>query len=365
MKLKNRAAGHDKNWARQLLSSVVAVLLALVLGGVVIAVAGANPFTAYGVLLRGAFGDVYAWSETLLRATPILIAGIGLSISFRSNLTSIGAEGQIILGGIVSCAVGLWLPAFLPGAFRLVIGMLAGFAGGALYALLPGVLKAKLGTSEIIVTIMMNYIAISLLSFLLGGPLQEAGSFYPQSAQLDSAMWLPAIIPGTRIHLGFVLALVFVVAYYFLMFHLPLGFKIRMVGFNPKAAQYAGVKVPASIITAMMLSGGLAGIAGAGEVYGIHHRLYNDFAAGFGFDAIAVALLGRLHPIGVLVSAIFFAALKVGSGAMQRAVQVPTTIVYIIQGLLIMFVFTDKLLLGWMAKLGKRGGKKAVAQKEG
>lgn len=353
--------------SQQLISSGVAVLLALLLGAVVIAIAGANPIEAYGLLLNGAFGSGYALSETLLRATPILIAGVGLAIAFRSNLTSIGAEGQIIMGSILSCVVGLVMPAAIPGFLRLVISMLAGFAGGAIYALLPGVLKAKMGISEIIVTIMMNYIAISFLSFLLGGPLAEEGSFYPQSAQLDEAIWLPTIFPGTRIHLGFVLALVLVVGYYLLMFRLPLGFKIRTVGFNPKAAEYAGIKVPASIITAMALSGGLAGVAGAGEIFGIHHRLYNDFAAGFGFDAIAVALLGRLHPAGMVVASIFFAALKVGSGAMQRAVQVPTTIVYIIQGLLIMFVFTDKLLLKWIKQLGKRmgGRNKAAVQKEG
>lgn len=349
--LKNRLHSQNTQWKQQLAGSIIAVLFALILGGIVMAVAGANPFHAYSVLVKGAFGSTYALSETLLRATPVLLAGIGLSISFRSNLTSIGAEGQIIIGGITSTLIGLTVPVGIPSVIRITLCLLAGFLGGAIYAILPGILKAKMGISEIIVTIMLNYIAISFLSFLLAGPMMETGSFYPQSAQLDQGLWLPQILKGTRLHIGFIIALILIVGYYFLMFRLPIGFKIRAVGYNPNAAEYAGIKVSASIVLAMALSGGMAGLAGAGEVFGIHHRLYNDFAAGFGFDAIAVALLGRLHPIGILIASVFFAALKIGSSAMQRAVQVPTTIVYIIQGLLIMFIFTDKLLGKWLSKI--------------
>lgn len=334
----------NNHWYTQLIGTLIAVLLALIFGSIVISIAGANPVEAYRVLLRGAFGSTYALSETLLRATPVLLAAIGLSISFRSNLTSIGAEGQIIVGGITSCLAGLLLPAFLPAVLRIVLVMVFGFIGGALYGIIPGFLKAKWSISETIVTIMLNYVAINLLSFLLSGPMKEADSFYPQSAQLDKALWLPTIIDKTRLHIGLLIAFALVIVYYFFMFRLPIGFKIRAVGYNASAAEYAGVKVSASIVLAMALSGGMAGLAGTVEVFGVHHRLFNDFAAGFGFDAIAVALLGRLHPIGIVVASVFFAALQVGSGAMQRAVQVPTTIVYIIQGLLIMFVCMDRLL---------------------
>ncbi|HHW94151.1 MAG TPA: ABC transporter permease [Clostridiaceae bacterium] len=346
-----RIKGSNTRSYTRLIGTLIAVLLALLLGGIVISIAGANPIEAYGVLLRGAFGSTYALSETLLRATPVLLAAIGLSISFRSNLTSIGAEGQIIIGGITSCLAGLLLPTFIPAIVRIVLIMFFGFLGGALYGIIPGFLKAKWNISETIVTIMSNYVAINVLSYLLNGPMKEVDSFYPQSAQLDDALWLPVFIKNTRLHIGLFIALAFVVIYYFFMFRLPIGFKIRAVGYNASAAEYAGVKVSASIVLAMALSGGMAGLAGTMEVFGVHHRLYNDFAAGFGFDAIAVALLGRLHPVGIVVASIFFAALQVGSGAMQRAVQVPTTIVYIIQGLLIMFVCMDKLLSNTIQQL--------------
>ncbi|MEL7610278.1 MAG: ABC transporter permease [Bacillota bacterium] len=351
---RHAAARNGARLGRQAMGSLISVALALLLGAAAILLAGKNPLTAYALLLQGAFGSVYSWSEVLLRTTPILIAGIGLSVSFRSNLTSIGAEGQIIIGGIFTAAAGLLLPTVIPAFLRVVLCVAAGFAGGALYGLIPGFLKARLGTSEIIVTIMLNYVAISLMSFLLDGPMREPGSFYPQSAELSQDLWFPALIPGMRLHIGLLIALLLVAGYYFLMFRLPLGFKIRTVGLNRSAAEYAGIRVERSIIIAMLISGGLAGIAGSGEILGIHHRLFNDFAAGFGYDALAVALLGRLHPLGVLVSALFFAALKVGSGAMQRAAQVPTTIVYVIQGLLILFIFTDKLILEWFTKAAKR-----------
>jgi simple sugar transport system permease protein len=351
--MKRRLQKSRSKWGLQLVSSALAIVMALVLGGVAIAIAGANPIEAYKLMFAGAFGSQYAISETLLRTTPILIVGVGLAISFRCNLTNIGALGQIIFGALAATIVGLTVPAASP-VLVISLSILAGFAGGALYAAIPGVLKAKFGTSEILVTIMLNYVAIILLSYLLDGPLREAESFYPQSALLTKAIWLPKVIAGTRLHIGFVLAVLCVIGYYLLMFRLPLGFRIRAVGFNARAAEYAGIKVGLSIVIAMMLSGGLAGVAGSSEILGVHHRLFNDFAGDAGFVGIAVALLARLHPIGLVLSAVFFAGLEVGSKTMQRAVQVPTTIVYVIQGLLLLFVFADKLIKDGLVAIGKR-----------
>jgi simple sugar transport system permease protein len=265
----------------------------------------------------------------------------------------VGAEGQMIIGAIAATFTGLKISLASP-VLEILVCIIAGFLGGALFGAIPGYLKAKLGTSEIIVTIMLNYIAIDLLSYLLDGPMREGGSFYPQSALLDQSVWLPKIIAGTRLHAGFIIAIVFDIIYFFLMFRTPLGFKIRAVGFNSKAAEYAGVNVGRSILTAMMLSGGLAGIAGAIEIFGVHHRLLNGFTAGVGFDALAVALLGKLNPVGVFLASLFFAALKVGSNTMQHVMQVPTSIVYVIQGLLILFVFTDTLIKDKLLYFEKR-----------
>lgn len=334
-------------------TSVLAALMALIVSGIVMLFIGVNPIYAYWHLFYGAFGNFNNLADTLVKTTPILIAGIGLSISFRSNLTSIGAEGQMIMGGILATVVGLNLTGVTP-FIAIPVVILAGFVGGGLFGAVPGYLKAKFGTSEIINTIMLNYIAIYFLSFLLDNPLREAGSFFPQSAALDKALWLPIILPGSRLHLGFIIALLLILGYYVLMFRLPLGYKIRAVGYNKFAAEYAGIKVGRNIVIAMVLSGGLAGIAGAVEVFGIHHRLFNDFSGGYGFDALAVALLGQLHPLGVFASALFFGALRVGSNAMQRAIQVPISIVYVIQGLAILFILTDKLLQNYIIKITKK-----------
>lgn len=343
-------------------TSVVAALMALVVSAFVMLFIGVNPIYAYWQLFYGAFGSLNNIADTLVKTTPILIAGIGLSISFRSNLTSIGAEGQMIMGGIFATVVGLYIAGISP-VIGIPLVILAGFIGGGLFGAIPGYLKAKFGTSEIINTIMLNYVAIYFLSYLLDNPLREAGSFFPQSAAIVKSLWLPIVLPGTRLHMGFILALLLIIAYYILMFRLPLGYKIRAVGFNKKAAEYAGIKVKRSIVIAMILSGGLAGIAGSVEVFGIHHRLFNDFSAGYGFDALAVALLGQLHPLGVFASALFFGALRVGSNAMQRSVQVPVSIVYVIQGLAILFILTDKLLQNYMIKFTKKH-KKVIKEED-
>lgn len=325
-------------------TSIAAILLAMLVSGFVIFAMGENPVIAYWHLVYGAIGNVQNLGNTLVKTTPILIAGIGLSISFQANLTSIGAEGQIIVGAICATLVGLNIDG-MPAVLSIGVCILAGFLGGALYGAIPGLLKAKFGISEIINTLMLNYIAICFLSFLLDNPLREPGSFYPQSALIDTSLWFPFLTGGSsRLHFGILLAILAVLFYYFLIYRSPLGYRIRTVGYNPKAAEYAGMKVGRNIVIAMVLSGGLAGIAGASEIFGVHHRLFNDFSSGYGFDAVAVALLGRLHPLGVVAAALFFGALRVGCNAMQRAIQIPISIVNVIQGLSILFILTDHLL---------------------
>lgn len=344
-------------------SSLAAVLFALIAGGIVIASVGINPFTAYGHLFQGAFGSKIGFANTLIKTTPLLIAGLGLSISFRCNLINIGAEGQMIAGGIAATAAAIYLPFSSP-VIMLPLIFIAGFLGGGLYGAVPGLLKAKFGISEIINTIMLNYIAINMLSFLLDGPMREPGNYYPQSAKILKAFWLPSIFSGTRLHFGFVIALALVICYYLLIYRLPHGFRIRAVGFNPKAARYAGMNVKRSIISAMVLSGGFAGIAGMSEVLGVHHRLYNDFTSGYGFDAISIALLGKLHPAGAVLAALFFGALRVGANAMQHVVQIPTTIVYVIQGLAVLFILTDSFVQNFIVVRYKKL-KKGALKSEG
>ena len=334
-------------------TSVLAVFLAMIIGGVVISIAGANPIYAYQHLLYGAFGNMNSIAETLTKTTPLLIAGLGLSISFRSKLINIGADGQMIIGAIFSTVVALALTG-APGFIILIASIIAGILGGALFGFIPGIMKAKFGTPEIIIGVMLNYIAVFMLSYLLEGPLKDPTQFYPQSAMIDKSAWLPNILSGTRLHAGFIIGLFLIAAYYFLMYRSPLGYKIKTVGYNPRAAKYAGMKVSRYIVIAMVLSGGLAGLAGMSETFGIHFRLYNEFTAGYGFDAVAVALLGQFNPIGVFFGAIYFAALRVGANAMQSAVQVPVSVVYIIQGLSVLFILTDKFFQNYIVNIIKK-----------
>jgi ABC-type uncharacterized transport system permease subunit len=338
---------------------LLAVLLALVIGAGFIAMTGADPVNAYHWLIYGAFGSVNSIGETLVKTTPLLIAGLGLSISFRASMTSIGAEGQIIMGGLFATLAGLYftgLPAFL----MIPIVILTGFVGGGLWGAIPGILKAKLGVSEIINTIMLNYIATYFVGYLLDVPLREPPGYYPQTAQIAQTGWLPYILPGTRLHAGIIVGLLLVALTYLLMFRLPLGYKIRAVGLNPNAAKYGGISVEKNMVIAMILSGGLAGIAGACEIAGVHHRLLSGFSSNYGFDAIAVALLGNLHPVGVLLSSLFFGALHVGASSMQRVAQVPASVVSVIQGLVVIFVLADKFfrkyLIRWQNKSAKTRG---------
>lgn len=337
----------------------IAVLLALLIGAGFIAMTGADPINAYHWLIYGAFGSVNSIGETLVKTTPLLIAGLGLSISFRASMTSIGAEGQIIMGGLFATLAGLYIKG-LPGFLMVPIVILAGFVGGGLWGAIPGILKAKLGVSEIINTIMLNYIATYLVGYLLDVPLREPPGYYPQTAQIAESGWLPYILPGTRLHAGILIGLLLVVLTYLLMFRLPLGYKIRAVGLNPNAARYGGINVEKNMVIAMVLSGGLAGIAGASEIAGVHHRLLSGFSSNYGFDAIAVALLGNLHPLGVLISALFFGSLHVGASSMQRAAQVPASVVSVIQGLVVIFVLADiffrKYLIKWFKRSAKTTG---------
>ncbi len=342
-----------------LLTPLLAVFFSILVGGVVIAMVGVNPIYAYHHLWYGAFGTVNNLSETLVKTTPMLIAGTGLAISFRSNLTNIGAEGQMITGAVAAVLTAFAVQS-LPSVMAITLCLLAGFLGGGFYGALAGFLKARKGTSEIISTIMLNYIAISFLGYLLDGPMKEPGGYFPQTALMPAATVFPRLIPGTRLHIGILLAVVLLVGYYILIFRLPLGYRIRAVGLNPNAARYAGIRVERHVVIAMLLSGGLAGLAGMSEVFGLHGRLYNGFSAGYGFDAVAIALLGRLHPLGVPLAALFFGALRVGANAMQNAVQIPVAVVFVIQGVSVLFILTDVLLrekvLDFLKSRKNRGG---------
>ncbi len=347
-----------KGFLPSLTGPVIALLLAFSVAAVIMMLSGANPVIAYQSMFYGAFGSIGSTAETLVKATPLMLCGVGLTVAYRTGMISVGAEGQMVMGGLTATLAGLAFPG-LPAIIIIPLMMLAGMLGGAALASIPGFLKAKLGVSEVINTIMLNYISIFFVAFLLDGPLREPPGYFPQSAQISKAGWLPTIIPGTRLHIGVLFALASAFIVYFILWRLPLGFQMRAVGFNQSAAKNSGIKVGRNLVLSLALSGAFAGLAGMVEIAGIQHRLLNGFSSEYGFDAMAVALLGKLHPAGIVVAAIFFAALRVGANMMQRTVQVPASLVFVIQGLVILFVLLERLINSYTIKIFARKQKEA------
>jgi ABC-type uncharacterized transport system permease subunit len=319
------------------LSTVLIVILAFMLGGLVILAIGADPIVAYASLLQAAFGDINGVAETMVKACPLMLAGLGIAMAYRAKFWNIGAEGQIYAGGILAAVIGIHL-AGLPRVFLLPGTLLAGMLGGTLWGFIPGLLKARLKVNEVITTLMMNYIIIQLTAYLVTGPMRDTSSGITISPQLDQAAWLPIIIPKTRFHLGILLAIGSAFLMSWLIYKTVLGFQVRAVGEQSRTARFAGIPVERTIIWTMIISGALAGLAGGIEVSGVQHRLVEAFSPGYGYLAIAVALLANLEPIGVILSSILFAALLNGADAMQRAAAVPIPVIYVIEGIVVLFI---------------------------
>ncbi|HEY3343912.1 MAG TPA: ABC transporter permease [Anaerolineaceae bacterium] len=334
---------------------LLAVPVAFLIGAVMLALLGADPLRAYGVLLSGAFGNLSGITQTLAKATPLLLVGLGVVIAFRGGVINIGGEGQLIVGALATTAAALAMPK-LPGVILLPVAMLAGALAGAVWGGIPGVLKARLGVNEILSTIMMNAIAIQLSLFLLTGPLLDpkqagSGSFIPQSAILPQSVWLVRLVPRTLFHAGALLAVVLAILVYIFLWRTTIGYRIRAVGLNPDAARYAGIRVPIYQALALILGGAFAGLAGAVEVMGIEHRMMDGLSGGYGFTGIVAALFGGLHPLGAIPAAILFGGLLVGADQMQRTIQVPSALINTILGLIVIFVVASKI---WATRRARR-----------
>jgi ABC-type uncharacterized transport system permease subunit len=312
------------------------VLVGALLTGVIVTLFGASPAAAFAALLRGALGSVNGITESLLEAIPLAITGLGVALAFRAHLWNIGAEGQLLVGELAAIGTGLALArapswAALPGALA------AGTAAGGVWAGFAALLRVYRRVPEVIATIMLNFLALYLVSWATTGPLREPGQEIPRTALLPEPARLPAV--GTSgLHAGLYLAPVVALLLLFLVFRTVPGFRIRAVGFNPAAAAAAGIPVPRTLLQALMLSGGLAGLAGAVQLCGVTYRLYGGSSPGTGYTAIAVALVGKLHPVGVLLSACFFGALVAGCNEMQRTAGVSSVVAYVIQALAVFLV---------------------------
>jgi ABC-type uncharacterized transport system permease subunit len=316
--------------------------------------------TAYGALFYGSFGSlpnliqgiqsysatgdstlilkaIYPFTESLAAVTPYILAGLAVAVGFKCGLFNIGAEGQFGIGALCSAFVGYSIHG-LPWFIHLPLALLAGAAGGALWGAIPGFLKGFTGAHEVVVTIMMNYVSFLLSNWLLNGPMKAPG-FRPLTPVIDNSAMLPRFFPAPlRFNWGFFLALAIAVLVYWFLFKTTLGFEIRAVGANPDGARYSGMNIVRNFVLAMTLSGSLAGLAGATQVLGIDHWVGQGFSAGYGFDSIAIALLGQSHPLGVVLAAFLWGTLRSGATSMQFTAGVPIEIISIIQGLVIVFV---------------------------
>src|ERR1700761_8318402 len=322
---------------RSLLAAGVALLLAFAVAGLLIVASGKNPFTAYWALLRGAFGSVDSVTFALNKSTPYILAGVGVAICFRARVINIGSEGQIAVGGIAASWVALNISG-LANFMTILLAIAGGAVAGAAWASIAAIMRLKRGVHEVLGTLLSNFVGILLVSEVLHGSMGESGAGFPQSPLFPDTAWLPSLFEGTDLHAGILLALLAVVACHLWLWHTPSGFRIRLLGSSDKAAAYAGVSVGRTILTVMGVAGALSGVAGAVEVLGVHYRLIQGFSQGFGFNAVAVALLSALNPIAVLPAGLFFGFLEAGALAMQREVGVQSSLVYVIQGLTMVFV---------------------------
>ena len=341
--LTRQRAGFD--WSKIVLNLVLpvaGVLVALLVGGIMLLVLKANPIVAYAAMISGAAGSLSGVTQSLVKATPLLLVGLGICIAFRANVINIGGEGQIILGAILAT----WFPLTFnswPGWLLIPATLALGFLAGAAWGFVPGILKARLKVNEILSTIMMNAIALQFMYLLIRGPLMDPagvanGTFLAQSAALPKQAWLPRLVPQTTLHAGAILAVILAVAVYFFLWRTTIGYRIRAVGLNPDASRHSGINVAFYQALSLTLAGGFAGLAGAIEIMGVQHRLLDGITGGYGFTGIVAALLGSLHPLGVIPASIIFGGLLVGANEMQRSVQVPSSLINVILGMVVLFV---------------------------
>jgi simple sugar transport system permease protein len=359
------------------LVTVLAVITALIVGAVLIVFSDENVLAtwgyflaapgdalsaswdaitaAYGALFSGALGSASAVSETIVAATPLILAGLGVALGFRAGLFNIGAEGQVIAGGLAAGFVGFWLHG-LPVVVHLPLAVLVGLAAGAAWGYIPGILKARTGAHEVITTIMLNYVAAYLALYLLSTSVfRRPGRTDPISEPVEVSARLPHLAgQNLRLHAGILVALLGAVAVAWLLGRSTWGFELRVAGANPSAAQTAGISVARATVLAMVLSGGLAGLAGANQVLGVQYTLAPGFSGGIGFEAITVALLGRANPFGVVVAALLFGALRAGGLQMQAVTGTPIDIVLVIQSLIVIFVAAPALVRAiWRIKAAR------------
>lgn len=318
---------------------LIGIFLGLLTGAVLIALSGANPLEAYGAMLQGALGSPQSVANVLVRASPLLIAGAGVAIGIKAGLWNIGAEGYMYAGAIGAGAVGIALLP-VPPIVHILLAITAAVVVGAIWGLIPAYLRAYRGVNEVVTTIMMNYVAIYFVSWMVHEPqpMAEPGSFFPMSKLMAPTAKLPFLMRGTSLHPGFIVGILACILLFLILRFTPFGFRTRMLGVNPDGSRYAGLNVERQMLLVLLVGAGMGGLAGAFEILGLKQRVFMDFVAGVGYEAVAVALLAGGNPLGVIAAALFFSGLKAGGATMsiQTGVGAPMTVV--IEALCVIFV---------------------------
>ena len=342
-----------KKWEQmsELKKSLAAIGIAILVGALFILLSGESPIEAYGALLKGALGSPKSIANTISKSIPLAFTGLAVALGSRCGMLNIGAEGQLHAGAMAAVLTALSLSAF-PAPIVLIVSIIAGILAGMIVGGIPGFFKARLNTNEVIVAIMLNYICTLFTSWLVNGPVKSDGST-AQTEVLPEGVWLGRLIPQTQLTTALFILIAVAVLMYIFLWKTSVGYQLRAVGANPSAAGTAGIRVKTYMIMAMVLSGGLAALAGITEVFGKYHRFIEGFSPSFGFTGIAVAILGRNHPAGVLLTALLFGIMDMGALRMNRVTDVSTNMVTVVQSLVILLVAAPELIK-WNKKR-KRG----------
>jgi len=347
----------------RVLVPVLSLVFALVFGAILLLLSGVDPFAAYAAMARGAFGDSHALAETLVKAIPLMLTGLGVSIAFRMLFWNIGAEGQLAMGGLAATGVALYASDLLPGWSVVPAAVVLGMVAGALWAAIPAVLRAYLQVNETITTLMMNYIAIYLVSHMYHGPWRDPEGYgFPGTARFPEVAWLPRFY--ARAHAGLVFALIAAAVLWFVLQRTKWGFELRITGQNPEAARYIGISIPRLILVAMLVSGALCGLAGVCEVTGVMRRLQEGLTVGYGYTAIIVAWMSQLNPWGVLLVAFLLAGLLVGGDQIQMAMGLPAAMGLVLQGALLFPMLGGSLFAEYKLRIVRAETQEAILPQE-
>lgn len=325
--------------------ALVAILAAFIIGGVLILLMGINPIEAYGHFFYGVFGNVYTFGETMNKFTPLLCCAMSFSIAMKSGFFNMGSEGQFLAGGLCSAIVAINMPD-APAFVIVMLSILAGMAGGAVLSSIAGILRIAFGANELLSSMMLNYIMQYVIILLVSGVLRNPNSNMEQTVPVPEAGRLPIILGGSHLHAGIFVVLAALLAVWFLQQRTVPGFEMRLSGINANAARYAGVRERRSLVIVIILTGALAGLGGSLELLGNQYKMIEGFSNSYGFDGIGIAVMGQHHPVGMVLSTLLFSAFRTGTASMQRGISVPTPILFVLQGVIIIAVITSNYFVG-------------------